>query len=485
MGMTLFIERPSTNSMSINHIHRFVLVFLTALCWFPLLAQTDEDVRNHIIIAIDERISGTGWRATDNAIREKVEAYLFQPITLTQYKNEKNSAKDIERIDTLYGGKPLYKDGDLLSIVFFSLGQDDKSMNSFTSAALYDKNDFLYIPYSDNVKAILRAKWPSIAQGRDIHDVRHSIFSIAIPQVLSRCESKEDYQLTNRTFVIIITDRSYSDKNYFDDIRDFTDQQFRVLGWHAITKSDIVRVGEKVSKDYFINWINQDERKYQFFNGASVHRTKHTDLYELQPNQEHLRMAAILQYPETVTATRGRFGKYRIDFAMSPEDAERFNVLHLEAKLESVDKGKKRVQTPLVSYKANSPKTIFPGKEVHYILGKKKTFNQIELRAWVNLKDGIYNATVLTPSKEAAPYLGPKGLNVIIPIKYEPKAKTAFGLIPLWNIFCFTGNQQADATIVNLLIIMLLVAALLYWIYRTRYYEPTIDEITTSYRNRE
>jgi hypothetical protein len=284
----------------------------------------------------------------------------------------------------------------------------------------------------------------------------------------------------------MITDRSYSDKDYFDDIRDYTDQQFRVLGWHAIKKSDIVNIGERVSKEYFIDWINQDERQYQFYNGASVHRTKHTDLYELQPNQEHLRMAAVLQYPEQITAKRGRFGKYSIDYSFLPEDSERFNVLHLEATLKGKrSRDKKNVKSTLVSYNTDSPNNEFPGIRKNCLLGKEKTYDRIELRAWVNLKDGIYNATVLTPSKEAAAYLGSKGLNVSIPINYERIEKTAFGLLPLPNFLCFTGNQQLDSTIVNFLIIALLFAALLLWIYKTRYYEPTVDEIDTRYRNRE
>lgn len=452
-------------------------------------AQTDNEVTNHVIIAIDERISGSGWKATDPSILKKIEAYLFKPIVITQYKNIRNRTSEVERYDTLYGGKQLYKEGDFLSIVHFSLGKEDSSISSFTSAATYNKKDFVFVPYSEEIKKTIHSKWSSLARGRALHDERHSIFSIAIPQVLARCERKADYQLTNRTFVIMVTDRSYSDKNYFDDIRDFTDQQFGSLRWHPIKKSDIVNIGEKVSKDYFISWINQDEPKYQFYNGGSVHRTMHTDLYELQPNQEHLRMAAVLQYPEKVTARRGRWGKYRIDFSLKSEDADRFNVLRLDATLRGTRKGKgkekEKVKSSLLSYKADSPQISFPGKEVHCVLGKKKTFDHIDMQAWVNLKDGIYNATVLTPSQDAAPYLGRNGLNVRIPISYERKAKVFFGLFPLWDIFCFSGNQQVDATIINVIIVAILIAALLLWIRKTSYYEPEIEEIDTVYQNRE
>ena len=465
----------------------FILIFL--LGGMRLFAQTGEEITNHIIIAIDERVSN--WNPGDAQIRDKVELYLFKPITITHYSNSRSFYnRRVEKIDTLYGGQPLFKEGDHLSIVTFSLGQMDKTIDAFSAISSYRGTQYKFVPFSEEVKKTIHDQWSNLAKRRDLHEERHSIFSIAIPQVLAQCKRAEDEHLTNRTFVIVITDRSYSDKNYFDDIRDFTDQQFHQTGGHAIKKSDIVGISQIVSKDYFINWINQDEEKYQFRENGSHKRTKNVDLYELEPLQEHLRMPAVVRYPQQIIAKRGKGGKYSLDFTILPEDSERFNVLRLEASLNGTNKRGEKLSANLVSYSAQSADAPFPGigskdGPLNYVLGKKKSFDHIEMRVWANLKDGLYNATVLTPSQDAAPYLGKNGLNVNIPIVYEPKAKTAFGLLPLWDIFCFTGNQGLDATLVNLLIIALLIAALFYWIYRTRYYEPTVDEITTSYKNRE
>lgn len=443
-----------------------VLLLIALLSCADLSAQTDEEIRNHTIIAIDERVSGQSWKPWDREIRDKIEKYLFEPIVVGP--------------DTLYGGQPIYREGDYLSIVTFSLGCQDQRIDAFTGLASFNGADFKFIPFSPEVRSIIHDHWPELARIRPLQGARHSIFSIAIPHALAKCHREQDYQLTNRTFVIMITDRSYSDKNYFDDIRDFTDQQWAELDRHAINKSELLGLSQCVSKDYFINWINQDERRYQFWTSHQL-RTKNVDLYELQPLQEHLRLPAVVRYPGKIVARRGRFGRYTAELVISPEDYRRFNVLRVEATLnrEGVAEGQS------LSYRAPSPQTPFKEISETFRLGNRTRESCIDLRVWVNLLDGIYDATVLSPSNNGDAYLGKAGLNVRIPIEYEPRARTVFGLLPLWSLFCFTGNQQLDATLINLLIIICAIVGLLLYIIKTRSYEPTIDEIEITFKNRE
>ena len=194
-------------------------------------------------------------------------------------------------------------------------------------------------------------------------------------------------------------------------------------------------------------------------------------------------MPAVIQYPAQVFAKRGKWGQYTIDCTFMPEDKSRFNVLHLEASLNGSKQnpGKRSV----LSYKAQSPNEIFAGKRITCNLGKKSNaFDSMEVRAWVNLLDGIYNATVLTPSKDAASFMGRDGLNVQIPIVYEEKEKVAF-VFPLLDVFCWTEDQKVDAVLIDLLLIIIIIAALFIWVYRTREYKPSVDEIKITYRNRE
>lgn len=441
------------------------MLLLALVSSATLFAQTGEAIRNHTIIAIDERVSGQYWKPWDNDVRDMVERYLFEPIVIDG--------------DTLYGGEPLYKDGDYLSIVTFSLGCLDEKIDAFTGIASYDQVDYKFVPYSSTVRRTIRDHWYDLARIRPLHDARHSIFSIAVPHALSTCRREKDDQLTNRTFVLMITDRSYSDKTYFDDIRDFTDQQWARTKGHAISKSDLIGVSQSVSKDYFINWINQDERRYQFWTSHQL-RTKNVDLYELQPLQEHLRLPAVIRYPEKIVAQRGRFGRYTASLTMSPEDSVRFNVLRVEAIL-----FQDGIAQDTLSYRAASPRIPFEKIAKTFRLDKRKTNTYIELRAWVNLLDGTYDATVLSPSRNGAAYLGQAGLNMRIPVEYEPRARTVFGLLPLWGIFCLSGDQGLDATIINLLIIIWAILGLLLYIIKTRSYEPTLDEIEITYKNRE
>lgn len=424
-----------------------------------------EKIRNHVIIVIDERVDSK-LNPRENDIRDKVEQYLYKPIIVNG--------------DTLYGGKHLYDEGDFLSVVTFSLGAGDSTPDAFTGISSFRNTLYKFVPYSEDGKATLHDNWSAIVKKRPLADKRHSIFSIAVPHALKKCRRENDVQLTNRTFVVMITDRSYSDKTFFDDIRDFTDAQYGQTSTHAITKNDLLGITQSVSKDYFINWVNRNERRYQFWTDHQL-RYKNVDLYELQPLQEHLRMPAVIRYPEKIVAKRGRWGKYHAHFTASSEDAERFNVLRLWAELEG-----SKMTDQSVNYEAEGPDTPFPGVDETFSLGRKRRKDtELQLRVWANLKDGFYDATVLTPSREGDDYLGRSGLNVTIPIEYEKRARTVFGLLPLWGVFCISGNQTLDATIINILLILLAFAALLYYIYMNRDFEPTLDEIDITFKNRD
>lgn len=440
-----------------------VFVWLLILT-HSVFAQTGEDIRNHVIIVIDERVAN--WKPGDTDIRDKVMDYLFNPITING--------------QTLYEGEPLYKEGDFLSIITFSLAASDTTTEDFTGIANYDGLQYKFIPYSEQVKSILQNHWGNIAKKRPFPEKRHSIFSIAIPHAMKRCIRENDYQLTNRTFVLMITDRSYSDKDYFDDIRDFTDSQWSYYGSNIISKYDLLGISQSVSKDYFINWINQDEKRYQFWTSYHL-RTKNVDLYELQPLQEHLTMSAVVRFPERIIAKRGRWGKYTVNLSITPENSTRFNVLKLTASLQGKDVSDQNLQ-----YVSESPEIPFENVSKTFYLGKRRNNDAcIQLRVWANLKDGFYNATVLSPSEVGNASMGKNGLNVIIPIDYEERAKTVFGLLPLWSVFCFTENQAIAATLINIFIIVSFIISLFIFIIKTRYYEPSIDEIEIKFKNRE
>lgn len=448
-----------------KRFYKILFAFFLMLSNSVIRAQTDDDIHNHVIIVIDERIKG--WSATDTVIRDKVLEYLFNPIVVNG--------------DTLYDGKNLYKHGDFLSIVTFSISKEDISANAFTGTK------FKFVPYSNDVENLLRDKdgWKRLAAKRNLPGERHSIFSLAISHAMRRCVRENDMQLTNRTFALMITDRSYSDKDYYDDIRDFTDAHsdyMKELGkGPVIRKYNLLDISQSVSKDYFINWINRDERRYQFWPDGYQLRTKNVDLYELQPIQEHLRMSAVVRYPEHIVAKRGKWGHYTATLQVTPENTKRFNVLRLSASLALPGSELQELE-----YSLNSADSTFVSASKTYNLGRGiRSDVGINLRLWVNLKDGFYEATVLTPSAYGDKYLGKDGLNVFIPVDFEPKAMTVFGLMPLWDIFCFSGNQDVDATVINLLLILLTIVVLLVYIIRNRYYEPVIDDISITFKNRE
>ena len=429
-------------------------------------AQTGEEIRNHVIIAIDERVGNSNWKATDDDIRRKIETYLFKPI--------------IVEGKTLYGGKPLYQNGDFLSIVSFSLSVHDYTIESFTSiAADRDGMPFKFVPYSEKVQRTIARQWDTLAEPRFIGSNRHSIFSLAVAHSMRACSRENDEQLTNRTFVLVITDRSYSDKDYFDDIRDFTDKQFDELGFHAIYKSNLLEPKQIISKDYFINWINQDETRYQFWTNHHE-RKKHVDLFEIQPLQEHLKMASIIRYPSSIVAKRGRWGHYYVDFSASPEDSVRFNVLRLDVRLKG-----KGIREKAMGYQTSRADSSFRQMAVSFDLGKERLDSvSLDLRVWANLKDGLYNATVLTPSQDGEAYLGMNGLNVSIPVVFEGKAKV-LALFPLWDVFCVSGNQSADAAVVSVFLLLLIYYLSRRLIKATSVHEITADEINITYHIRD
>ena len=100
------------------------------------------------------------------------------------------------------------------------------------------------------------------------------------------------------------------------------------------------------------------------------------------------------------------------------------------------------------------------------------------MRAWVKLIDGVYNATVLTPSLSAPTFFGRNGLNVDIPVEYEDDA-TVYG-IPLLDLFWIPGieSQYLMAKIWEIILPASLLIYLIYYMAAHRTYRPKVKDFT-------
>ena len=110
--------------------------------------------------------------------------------------------------------------------------------------------------------------------------------------------------------------------------------------------------------------------------------------------------------------------------------------------------------------------------ELKHTYRKKDKFSKLRLEATLRLKDGVYDATLLSP--EMFP-----GLVQTLEIKKEKDAKILFGLARLPDYLWFPGikNQYVAAIVTSFIILILAIVAFVIYIMKTRTYVPRKDEL--------
>ena len=433
-----------------------LFVFLFFCSYLQAESISEKPLRHHIIIAID-KAGCDGW--IGNAEVGRYVNYLIH----SKLSSEEKSVRSY------------YEPGDYISVVGFRINSDQKDMSVFSMPLKSGKGTMSYMLYDENqLERMLLKEWPKIAlqtynQGKS----SFSLVSVAKEYALSALKSEG--QQVGRTFLVMITDRHYNGNNFYDEMKAFEEHQKHYGAEKLLTPQKIFKHCYEVQQYYFCNYISTGS----IWAGNSFSPKGYVELYEYLPLQRNFTLSAAINYPTHLKAKRNRDGNYSVELPLSWSGGNHYTFNHLEA---FPNYGEKVLyETPQDAIKLDEL-TV----EVRTInVPGDKTAKSIQLRVWLGLIDGFYNATLMSPDIESPIESGRQGLNTIVPIEYEEDATILGVPIPgvLWPPFV---EDQYTAVLVWKIILWILFIGWLIWmgyrLARPEYYKPRADEFTIGYK---
>ena len=442
-------------------MYRIKLICLMIACFLGsevLQAQTDDFVKDHIIVAFDK--AGCDELLKKEETRMAVIDYLFKTGTVEK-------------------GTSLYNEGDMISVMGFCTDPMQNNMKGFSYGVNVPGENRLFLRSGMSVNlarsrfsqynwdALISYKSPII---KDSHK-KYSLVSVARPYCLKTAKIDSDKYndkcLTNRTFIIMVTDHRYNGNSFYDEVLYIAEKHGKNVGMSMSAMYDrIFDVCHDVESDYYIKFITSTPigGKYSGF----------VEVYEYVPHQSYLSLSSVVDYPSAIDAKRLPGKKYEIDVSFNKRENEHYRIKRLDVKMKFPD-GR------------DSLKTFFDMDSIRFskVFHRDSCPEKLEVRAWLRVMDGVYNSTILTPSASAADYLGGKGLNIALPVVLEPDAEVLGVPLPDWLWLGYDRNQYEAAMLMEFLaiaaIVLLLVIVVIILYFSFRYYKPDKDDMTIKY----
>lgn len=322
----------------------------------------------------------------------------------------------------------------LVSTMTYSMGSQENDLSKYTHRIAIAE------PFSlDNIKNY----WTKLSQTRD-EGSRFSLLSIAKPYCLKAVKVESDdntAKLAYRTFLILITDLRYNGND------DFHDELRHKPGMNQNLLNKILSDVKVVQQNYFYDFISQ----VQLNRGYMM-------LFECVPQQKYFALESVTEYPHNLVAKRTQKG-YLLSFEFKSYNNPNYKLLKTE------------VST------GNEIITVRGYNKVEFLIPSNSWIESdpihVKIKSWVRLLDGIYNRTILSP--DGAELQGRDGLNRIIIVEQEPKAKLLW-IIPLpdflFKISFWTSDQTIAAGVWSILIILFMFVLIIYLIGKTMKYNP-------------
>ena len=398
------------------------LILLSIVFWsisVSSYAQFDDKIRNHTIISVD--CAGCPWARsaeTRNAVRSFIEE------------------------------KGIYREEDMCSLVGFRAHSRDMET--------YAIDKYSYIKKCDG--NCLWYNWASALAGVSNDGMEgYSLVSVAKPYSLKALKTSGNY--TNRTFLVMVTDRRYNGGDFYAEVIEFLrsvyGQYIPVARVRAM--DNLFKVCYDVEKEYYIKYL---ETRMLGIN-------RYLEFYEFIPLQETFSLPSVWDYRNVIKAKRCKGHKFEVALDILPRNNTRYAVKKVELKL-SNGRNANTLEGTIDTVRYNA-----------VIENGKNRPRALNMKVWVNLIDGCYNATILSPSSAAPDYLGRNGLNLSIPIQYEEPAKIVFFIpMPDFLWWFFPEDQYKAAIAMNAIIAMLLFVILLIYIKVRQYYKLTSTDIS-------
>ena len=426
-------------------LRKYLLILLFILPATGLLAQFENQMKHHVIVAVDEVMPYVSWPQDSNAFKRVFEQRL---------------------VDTVL------REGDYISFVGFSTDGIAKNLDDFTYL-LHDSElgSLGWMPYNRELRRKLQDRWYFImdqSQRKHNGPNKFSMISLAKMYAFAPVKKENARQYVNKTYVVLITNREYNGNDIYEEAINFTDFNY------SITPKVMQDYGQRVSSEYFIRQLNNDFKRQP--------RSRYIDICEYIPLQSGLTLPSLLDYSAgNITAQRVKGGIYQLDINAASRHNPHYNLLQLRYRLNASDGSVLLDTLCKASIGSNGYYEPIDQFNVYYNLGESNNASSVTIDAWVGLNDGVYNATVLTPVEGAPEYLASKGLSVTIPIVYEKPAQI-LGLVRLPGMLQFDDNQEFANTWVSavaaLLLILLLFSLFIFVVRRLHTHQIRIDDIT-------
>lgn len=422
-------------------------VCLFLLNSFSLDAEEDDPLRHHVILAID-KAGCDGW------IGSREVSGTLRDILL--------SFKDVDY--QVY--RPIFRTSDYLSVLGFAIDASQHDMSMYATPLKLGDDPIRYeTPDELQLSVLLARKWSRLAlQKINPGNAPFSLVSVAKPYALLAL--KDSLLDVNRTFLVLITDHHYNGNDFYDEIVSLIQRQQELK---VNSNIDVNRVFQKcyaVEQEYYIRHIKTDT----IWANKRYAPQGYVEVYEYLPLQRYFSLGAVITYPTKLVAKRCRGGVYEIELPLTWRNNPHFALKRLD--VFGITENTPSFQTPDKALRLDSLSHVF------FRFSREEKVRGIRMRAWVKLIDGVYNATVLTPSLSAPTFFGRNGLNVDIPIEYEDDA-TVYG-IPLSDLFWIPGveSQYLMAKIWEIILPAGLLIYLIYYMATHRTYRPKVKDFT-------
>ncbi len=428
----------------------FLCLFLNQKKMFALRAQSSIPFLHHIIIAVDK--AGCDDWIGSKETEMKIRSLLFG-----------------KNFESGHGRHHLFENGDYVSVVGFKINANQTDMDLFAMPMGKKTTNYSYQQYSvEQLDHILCNAWSDIVLQK-FNPGANGFSLVSVAKAYALASLKSDEQMIGRTFLIMLTDRHYNGNNFYDEMQSLHWKQKDMKVSNPLTSEKIFERCYDVEHFYFIKYLSTD----YIWQGKSYSPKGYVEFYEYVPLMQYFSLAEVVDYPSHISAKRQWNGKYRLEVPLSWRGNERYAFRHMEVFPNSSD-----------SAVYNSPKEALAFNHLSdtmltFVVPSDKSFRSLQLRAWLGLKDGFYNATLMSANAESPRELGRDGLNIQVPIEYEKDA-TIYGSTWLakigWIPLFWIDDQYMAAKVWEFLIPLLVIILLVLQVYRVakpEYYEPT------------
>lgn len=415
-----------------------LIVFLSIVGIETVYSQFDNNMRHHVIIALDMTMPGQYWQQSDRTFH------------------------------TVFGdllADSILRQNDPLSIVGFSTDENASNFDDYTYILRNSQiGNLEHLKYTTSLRDSLQEQWYNIAsQANRHHQGYHpfSMISLAKMYAFAPLKQQSSAHYVNRTFLVFISDHIYNGGDFYEEAKSLNERNPR------LTPSMMQDYGQRVASQYFVRHLH----------GRELGNHQHVDLFEYIPLQDGLTLPTVVDFPAgSILAKRTKWGHYRLDIDATTRHDQRYRLLQLRYHIMDRD-GNVMLDTMSRACIKGNDYAELDSFFVVSDLGTRRRASSVTIDAWVSLRDGIYDATVLTSVESAPSYLASKGLSVTVPIQYEKKARV-LGVLPLAGFLQFSDNQDSCAAVISLIVALLLLAGLVILVRRIRVYHPKSEDIT-------